>query len=86
MPLPVWWLVLKPWVKQLIVAVALLLVSYAITPKPKSPKPPAVGQAELPSAEEGEAIPVIFGTVRVKQSSVLATFRARAIPIRKRAG
>ncbi|MGN5375793.1 hypothetical protein [Sphingomonas hankookensis] len=55
----------------LAVAVALLVVSYALMPKPKQPKPGAVQDLDNPTAEAGREIPVIFGTITVKGLNVL---------------
>lgn len=74
------------WAIQLIIAVAMLAVSYAITPRPPSPKPPAAGQAELPSADEGGPLPVVFGVVTIKQLSVLASYGLRTKAIREKVG
>ncbi len=63
------------WFVQLLVslamAVAVSVVAYLLTPKPKLPKPPAVRDLENPVAEAGKPIPVVFGSVRVKGLNVL---------------
>jgi uncharacterized protein (DUF2062 family) len=55
-------------------AAVILVSAYALgtllAPKPKSPKPSALSDFEIPTAEEGRAIPVIFGTVTVKGPNV----------------
>ncbi len=55
----------------LLVAVALSIISYAITPRPKAPKPEAAKQLEDPVAEAGIERPVPFGTIIVTQLNVL---------------
>lgn len=60
-----------PWVVALIVSVVLNVVAYAITPKPKAPKPDAVEEGQVPTASAGRSIPVIFGTVMIKEPNVL---------------
>jgi hypothetical protein len=55
----------------LAIVVALLVISYAIMPKPKQPKPGAVQDLDNPTAEAGREIPVIFGTITVKGLNVL---------------
>lgn len=58
------------WVAAL-VAVAINIIAYVITPKPKAPKPEAARDAEAPTAEAGKPIPVVFGTITVKGLNVL---------------
>ena len=55
----------------LLVAIALAVISYAITPRPKAPKPEAAKQLEDPVAEAGIERPVPFGTLMVTQLNVL---------------
>lgn len=47
----------------------LLVVSYviqsALQPKPQAPTAAALSDFDVPTAEEGRAIPVVFGTVVV---------------------
>jgi hypothetical protein len=57
---------------EILWGLAMMVVSYliqaAMAPKPKQP---SVGQMDIPVAEEGASIPVIFGTVVVKDAQVL---------------
>jgi len=55
----------------LAIVVAALVISYALMPKPKQPKPPAVQDLDNPTAEAGREIPVVFGTITVKALNVL---------------
>jgi len=41
------------------------LISYVLGPKPQSQKPEGFGEVEVPSVEEGKAVPVIFGRMEV---------------------
>lgn len=54
---------------------AVLIVSSfvvaALTPKPAPPKPAALDDFDAPTAEEGRAIPVVFGTVWVTGPNVV---------------
>lgn len=59
------------WIIQIAIAVAMTILSYVLTPKPKGPKPEAVQEAENPTAEAGRPIPVLFGTKIVKEVNVL---------------
>lgn len=51
--------------------VAALVISYALAPKPPNAPPPALDDIEAPTAEEGRAIPVIFGDVWVDDPNVV---------------
>ena len=59
------------WIIQLIIAIVMQVVSYALTPRPKQPKPEAARDLEAPVAEAGKPMPVVFGTVTVKGLNVL---------------
>lgn len=70
------------WV-QLAIMVVSAIISYALAPKPPQPKPAALEDFDLPTAEEGRAIPVVFGTVWLKGPNVLWYGDLRSEPIRK---
>lgn len=59
------------WIIQLIIAVVMLVVSYAMMPRPKQPKPEAATQADNPVAEAGKEMGVLFGTLTIKEANVL---------------
>lgn len=63
-------------------------VSYALSPKPKREKPEAAGldEFDLPTAEEGRPIPVVFGTVRLDAPNVVWAGDLRVQKIRKKGG
>lgn len=56
---------------QVAIAVVISVVAYVLMPKPKGPKPEAVTQMENPTAEAGKPIPVVFGTVLIKEVNIL---------------
>lgn len=56
---------------MLVVAVALSIVAYMLTPKPKQPKPAAAQDLESPTAEAGRPVPVVFGTMTMKGVNLL---------------
>ncbi len=62
------------------------LISYALTPKPPQPKPSALSDFDVPTAEEGGSIPVVFGEVWLKGANVLWYGDLRSVPIRKKGG
>lgn len=49
----------------------MMVISYALAPKPKQPKPEAAKQMDDPVAEAGIERPVLFGTMIMKQLNVL---------------
>ncbi len=60
-------------------------ISYAMMPKPPSPEPPAeTKDFDVPTAEEGRPIPVIFGTVKITGANVLWYGDVRSSSITKR--
>lgn len=61
---------LIPILIQLAVAVILMAISYAIAPKPKSPKP-QIQDLQLPTADVNRPVPVVFGTINIKGPNVL---------------
>ena len=52
-------------------AVASVVLSLLLMPKPKTPKPDAAKDLDNPTAEAGKPIPVVFGTITVKGLNVL---------------
>ncbi len=55
---------------QLLIGVALMVVSYLIMPKPKQPQR-EIEQGEKPTAEAGRPIEVLFGTITIKAPNSL---------------
>lgn len=70
----------------LAVMVVSSLVSAALAPKQKPPKPSSLTDFDAPTAEEGRAIPVIFGTVWMTGPNVVWYGDLRTTPIRKKGG
>lgn len=56
---------------EIIIIIVLEVAAYLLMPKPKAPKPAAAQDLELPTAEAGRPIPVIFGTLTIKSPNVL---------------
>lgn len=60
---------------QFFVYIAVLLVatfiSVALAPKPPRPKPAALEDFDIPTAEQGRPIPVVFGSVTVTGPNVI---------------
>lgn len=59
------------WFIPLLISLALNVVSYILTPKPKGPKADAVKDLENPTAEAGRELPVVFGTMTIKSPNCL---------------
>lgn len=55
----------------LLVLVVTTALSVALAPKPPKPRPASLKDFDVPVAEEGRPIPVVFGTVEVKGANVL---------------
>jgi len=73
---------------QIVVSLVLTAISYALSPKPKNTPPKAAGLDDfnLPTAEEGRPIPVVFGTVLLRGPNVVWAGDLRVDPIRKSGG
>lgn len=56
---------------QLAILVVSAYVSAALAPKPPKPKPASLTDFDIPTAEEGRPIPVVFGTVWVTGPNVM---------------
>lgn len=50
--------------------VASFAISYFLQPKPKSAKPSLLSDFNLPTAEVGRPIPVLFGTRDIKSPNI----------------
>ncbi len=53
-----------------VVALALQVIAYLISPKPKQPSA-ATRDIEYPTAEAGRPIPYVWGKVTIKSSNIL---------------
>ena len=73
---------------QIVVSLVLTAISYALSPKPTNAPPKAAGLDDfnLPTAEEGRPIPVVFGTVLLRGPNVVWAGDLKVDPIRKSGG
>ncbi len=62
---------LSAFLLQLAVAVTIALIAYALAPKPKKRTPDMSRDLELPTAEAGRPVPVVFGTGTIKSPNAL---------------
>ncbi len=69
-----------------IVLLLSIVLSVAMRPKPQSQKPPALADFQVPTAEEGREVLVIFGEVWVEDPNVLAFGDLRTTPIKASGG
>lgn len=70
----------------LVVLVVSAFVASALAPRPSPPKPASLEDFDVPTAEEGREIPVVFGTVTVTGPNVVYYGGLRAEAIRKSGG
>ena len=71
---------------QIAVSIALSLISSALTPNPKPPPPAGIDEVDVPLAEAGDDIPVIFGEMLITNYNTVTYGRLRVSPIRKKGG
>ncbi|MGE4366216.1 hypothetical protein [Thermomonas sp.] len=74
------------FVVQIGIMIVSALLSYALAPKPQPPKPASITDFDVPTAEEGREIPVVFGTVWVTGPNVLWYGDLGTAPIQKKSG
>lgn len=75
------------FVLRLVTALALTALSYALSPRPKTERPQAAGldEFDIPTAEEGRPIPVVFGTVLLTGPNVVWAGDLRVEPVEEQA-
>lgn len=81
--------IISAWINivvQIGIMIVSALLSYALAPKPKPPKPASITDFDVPTAQEGREIPVIFGTVWVTGPNVLWYGDLGTAPIKKKSG
>lgn len=66
--------------------VASLVISYALRPKPEEPTPARLQDLDVPTAEAGREIPVLFGTRDIGNANVVWYGHLRVHPYRKKGG
>jgi len=73
---------------SILASVALNVLSFLLTPKPKVDKlkPAGIDDFDVPVAEVGKEIPVLFGTREIQTPNVVWYGDLRAIAIRKKGG
>lgn len=71
---------------QLVILVVSYIISAALAPKPPKPKPAALEDFDIPVAEQGRPIPVVFGTMLVTGPNVLWYGDLRTTSIQSKGG
>jgi hypothetical protein len=73
-----WWMI--------IVMIAMMIAGELLRPKPKfgTPQPSALGDFTLPTAEEGRAVPVVWGTCKISGPNVVWFGDLQINPIKKK--
>lgn len=61
-----------PWFVWLLISITLTIIAYLILPRPKREKPDATKQLTSPTASAGKPISVVFGTLTITESNILA--------------
>ena len=74
---------------NLLVSLVMMVISYAIQmilmPRPEN-NDAVVGDMDIPTAEDGKTIPVVFGTILLKDSNIIDYFDAQAEAIKSDGG
>lgn len=74
--------------QQIVTYIALTILSSLLAPKPKvnTPKPAGLGDIDVPVAEVGKSIPVLFGTRELKNMNVVWYGDLKTVAIKKKGG
>lgn len=73
-------------ITAIIALVVAAAVAYALAPKPPSPTPPTLEDFQVPTAEDGRPVPVVFGEVWITGPNVLWFGDLATDPIRRSGG
>lgn len=70
----------------IIVLIVAMILAYAMAPRPKSQKPPALTDFNVPTAQDGREVIDACGTVWIDDPNVIWFGDLRTYPIRKKVG
>ncbi|HYE35513.1 hypothetical protein [Methylocaldum sp.] len=70
----------------IVILAATTALSLALAPKPPKPKAATLQDFDVPTAEEGRPVPVVFGTVTVKGPNVIWYGHLRTKAIKSKGG
>ncbi len=71
---------------QLLIVVALTVLSAMLAPKPQNPKPGGLGDIKVPQAKEGDSIPVLFGTRDIAAPNVVWYGDLKTVAVKAKGG
>tara|TARA_R110001583_G_C5584539_1_gene403181 strand:+ start:277 stop:519 length:243 start_codon:yes stop_codon:yes gene_type:complete len=74
------------FVAQLAIAVVLSVASYLLSPKPQRANPAAREEIDVPTAQEGRPIYILFGTRDVEASVAAWHGDIKSVPIKRKGG
>lgn len=66
------------------IAIVMMILTYLLTPKPKIEKLKPESEIDVPETEVGKPLPVIFGTVVLRNPNVVWFGHLRVKKIRKK--
>ena len=72
--------------EYLVLFIVALVVAVAMAPKPADQKPAALDDFNMPTAEPGRPIPVVFGTYVIKSPNVVWYGDLASTPIKADGG
>lgn len=78
----VWWNIAYAFVMM----IASYAISYYTTRKMQKGQQAQVGEMDIPTAEAGKTVPVVFGTILVKSSNVIDYFDPKTSEIKSESG
>lgn len=59
------------WIAYIIIFIIAIVLAVVLAPKPPNAKPAMLEDFDMPTAEPGRPIPVVFGTYVVKSPNVV---------------
>lgn len=71
---------------QIVIMIVAAIVAASMASKAPTPKPAAITEFDVPTAEEGRPIPKVFGEVWVPDPNVLWYGNLRSTPVKTKAG
>lgn len=74
------------WIVQVVIVIVAAIVAIAMAPKPPIPKPAALEDFDVPTAEEGRPVAKVFGEVWVTSPNNLWYGDLASEPIKKKGG
>ena len=74
------------WIIQGLIVVGTIAFNYFLAPKRQDPPKTKIDQLQIPNSEEGRSLPVIFGTVEMRDPTVVFYDNLDLIPIKSGGG